>query len=133
MSDLDKKAEDEIFDVKIRILATSPLPKRPDTMVEDITRSLFQYNSIGLNSLVLKKPTILSDFVKSFILRSFFTKYSLWKSLKRYDEQQILNIKELSTLIHFPNSKFNRNPRLRRQTFKIVPAPDNIPSEGILL
>ena len=102
-------------------------------MVEDITRSLFQYNSIGLNSLVLKKPTILSDFVKSFILRSFFTKYSLWKSLKRYDEQQILNIKELSTLIHFPNSKFNRNPRLRRQTFKIVPAPDNIPSEGILL
>lgn len=133
LSDLDKKAEDEIFDVKIRILATSPLPKRPDHMVEDITRSLFQYNYVGLNSLVLKKPAILSDFVKSFVLRSFFTKYSIWKSLKRYDEQQILNIKELSTLIHFPNSKFNRNPRLRRQTFKIVPAPDNIPSEGILL
>lgn len=131
--DLDKKAEDEIFDVKIRILATSPLSHRPDHMVEDITRSLFQYNYVGLNSLVFKKPTILSDFVKSFILRSFFTKYSIWKSLKRYDEQQILNIKELSTLIHFPNSKFNRNPRLRRQTFKIVPAPDNIPTDGILL
>ncbi len=133
MTDLDKKAEDELFDVKIKILATSPLPERPDRIVEDVTRSLFQYNYIGLNSFVFKKPVVLSDFVKSFVLRSFFTKYSIWKSLKRYNERQILNIKELSTLLHFPNSKFNRNPRLRRQTFKIVPAPDNIPTEGIIL
>ena len=50
-----------------------------------------------------------------------------------HSDTQILNIKELSSVIHFPNSKFNRNPRLRRQNFKIVPAPDNIPTEGILL
>lgn len=131
--DLDKKAEDELFDVKIKILATSPLPQRPDSLIEDITRSFFQYNYVGLNSFILKKPSELSDFVKSFVLRSFFTRYSFLNSIQSYRKRQILNIKELSTLIHFPNSKFNRNPRLRWQTFKIVPAPDNIPSEGILL
>lgn len=133
IADLDKKAEDELFDVKIKILATSPLSHRPDSLVEDITRSFFQYNYIWLNSFVLKKPAELSDFVKSFVLRSFFTKYSFRKTLKSYKTRQLLNIKELSTLIHFPNSKFNRNPRLRWQTFKIVPAPDNIPTEWLLL
>lgn len=133
LADLDKKAEDELFDVKLRVIAISPIEKRPDSIVEDVTRSFFQYNYVGLNSFVFQKPGDLSLFVKSFVLRSFFTKYSLWQSLQRYQSQQILNIKELSTLVHFPNSKFNRNPRLRRQTFKIVPAPDNIPSEGIIL
>jgi len=42
-------------------------------------------------------------------------------------------MKELSSILHFPNSKFNRNPRIARQRYKIVPAPDNLPDDGILL
>jgi hypothetical protein len=38
-------------------------------------------------------------------------------------------MKELSSILHFPNSKFNRNPRISRQKYKIVPAPDNLPDE----
>lgn len=45
----------------------------------------------------------------------------------------LMSIKELSSVYHFPNSKFNRNPRIRRQKFKIVPAPDHLPSEGLLI
>ena len=45
----------------------------------------------------------------------------------------IIGIKELSSIIHIPNAKFNRNPRISRQKYKIIPAPDNIPTEGILL
>jgi len=45
----------------------------------------------------------------------------------------IVSIKELSSIIHIPNAKFNRNPRISRQRYKIVPAPDNLPDEGILL
>lgn len=133
LSDLDRKAEDELFDVRIRILATSPLEHRTDLIIDDVNRSLFQYNYVGLNSLVFKKPESLENFVKAFVLRSFFTTYGVQQSIKLYDQRQILNIRELSTILHFPNSKFNRNPRLRRQTFKIVPAPDNIPTEGIVL
>lgn len=45
----------------------------------------------------------------------------------------IVSIKELSSILHIPNAKFNRNPRISRQKYKIIPAPDNIPTEGILL
>jgi len=40
---------------------------------------------------------------------------------------QILNIKEIASIYHFPHSRFNKNPRILWQKFKIVPAPDNIP------
>lgn len=131
--DLDKKAEDELFDMKIRILATSPFPQRPDKLVEDLTRSLYQYNYIGLNSFSFKKAQNISQFAKTFVLRSFYSQMNRYNTLIHHADHQILNIKELSSLVHFPNSKFNRNPRLRWQNFKIVPAPDNIPTEGILL
>jgi hypothetical protein len=132
-SDLDKKAEDELFEVKIRMLATSPQLDRPEKITEDLARSLYQYNYIGLNSFSFKKAKNLTHFVKAYVLRSFFSSMSVWDTFFHHDDSQILNIKELSSLIHFPNSKFNRNPRLRRQNFKIVPAPDNIPTEWILL
>ena len=131
--DLDKKAEDELFDVKIRIIATSPQSQRPEKITEDLARSLYQYNYVGLNSLDYKKSKDLTHFVKAYVLRSFFSSMSVWDTFFHYADTQILNIKELSSLIHFPNSKFNRNPRLRRQNFKIVPAPDNIPTEWIIL
>jgi len=54
-------------------------------------------------------------------------------NLNKRDKKMILSIKELSSIIHIPNAKFNRNPRISRQKYKIVPAPDNMPSEGILL
>jgi hypothetical protein len=115
------------------MLATSPHPERPEKITEDLARSLYQYNYVGLNSFVFKKAKDLTHFVKAYILRSFFSSMDMWNTFLHHSDTQILNIKELSSVIHFPNSKFNRNPRLRRQNFKIVPAPDNIPTEGILL
>jgi len=48
-------------------------------------------------------------------------------------KNNVLNIKELSSLIHFPHGRFNQNPRIARQKFKIVPAPDDLPNEGIVV
>lgn len=142
---LDQKAEDELFEVKIRILAISPLIDRPEKMVEDLKRSLYQYNYIGLNSFTFIHVRNKERFIRDFILRSFYSSWSplyyihkKWNgwmkfSLHSSQDKMILNIKELSSVLHFPNSKFNRNPRIRRQNFKIMPAPDNIPSEGLIL
>ena len=53
--------------------------------------------------------------------------------MKSFGKKNILNVKELSSIIHLPNSKFNRSPRIQRQRYKIVAAPENLPAEGILL
>ncbi|MEI8253688.1 MAG: hypothetical protein WCG25_08345 [bacterium] len=45
------------------------------------------------------------------------------------DKKMILNIKELSSILHFPHSRFNLNPRISRQKYRVIPAPDNLPLE----
>lgn len=132
-SDLDKKAEDEIFSIKIRALVTSPDPKRPERIIEDLARWFSQYSYIGLNAFKFKKTKQIQTFAKEFINRIFYSNSWTINNLNKWDKKMIVSIKELSSIIHIPNAKFNRNPRISRQKYKIVPAPDNIPTEGILL
>ena len=132
-SDLDKKEDDEIFSVKIRALVTSPDSHRPERIIDDLARSCSQYNYIGLNALKFKRTKKIQTFAKEFINRSFRTDNGMISNLKNWNRKMILSIKELSSIIHIPNAKFNRNPRISRQKYKIVPAPDNLPTEGIML
>jgi hypothetical protein len=53
--------------------------------------------------------------------------------LMEFGKDNVLNIKELSSIVHFPHARFNQNPRIARQKSKIVPAPENMPSEGMHL
>ena len=68
-------------------------------------------------------------FAKMFVERIFYTQESFLYKIWRDPKKNILNIKELSSLIHFPHGRFNQNPRLARQKFKIVPAPDDLPRD----
>ena len=131
--DLDKKLDDEIFSVKIRALVTSPQVDRPKRILEDLARSFSQYGYIGLNTFKFKKAKHIHQFAKEFVSRVFRSDNGRYANLKNWKKQTILNIKELSSIIHIPNAKFNRNPRIQWQRFKIVPAPDNLPLDGILL
>lgn len=133
IGDLDKKTEDEIFSIKVRALVTSPEPNRPEKIIDDLARSFSQYNYIGLNAFKFKKSKNIQEFAKECINRTFVTDNGMLKNITKRDKKMILSIKELSSIIHIPNAKFNRNPRISRQKYKIVPAPDNIPTEGIML
>ena len=131
--DLDKKVEDEIFSVKIRALVTSPDQNRPERIIDDLARSFSQYNYIGLNAFKFKKSKNIQKFVKEFINRLFRSDNGTLTNIMKRNKKMILGIKELSSILHIPNAKFNRNPRISRQKYKIIPAPDDIPTEGILL
>lgn len=144
-SDIDKKIDEELFSVQIRVLATSPNPDRPDIMISDVTRSLWQYTYSWLNSLQFKKTTNLEEFMMDFVSRncrfvkdkSFKTKdlfrsyYLQNPNISEYSN--VLGMKEISSLYHFPSNKFNKNPRIKYQKYKVVPAPDNLPTQWLLI
>lgn len=131
--DLDKKVEDELFTVKIRAFATSESPDRPEKIINDLARWFNQYAYVWLNNFHFKRTWGIKTFAREFVQRLFFTDSSFWNNMKWFGKKNILNIKELSSILHLPNSKFNRSPRIQRQRYKIVPAPENLPADGILL
>lgn len=133
LADFDKKMDDELFRVKMRTLATSTDRNRPKKIIDDISRLFNQYNYIGLNTLKFKKATSLKNFARNYVLRLFYSDETLLADVRNFGKETVLNIKELSSIIHFPHGRFNQNPRIAWQKFKIVPAPDDLPSEWIVV
>lgn len=131
LGDIEKKVEDEGFEVIIRGLAISPDPERPEKMMSDVVRSFNQYNYIGLNAIKYQAFKDMKRFLESFVQRLFIRQESGIMQYLKGKHPMILNIKELASLFHFPHGRFNKNPRIRRQKYKIVAAPDNVPEEGI--
>lgn len=131
MWDLDKKSEDELFDIHMRAIAISPHEHRIDIILNDLARSLSQYNYVWLNSIKWSKVKWddRTKFLTSFLLRSFDR--NEW--IMEYGKKFLWNIKEITSLYHFPHSRFNKSPRIKWQMYKIVPAPDNLPTEGLFL
>ena len=121
--------DDELFKVKIKAIATSTDKSRPKKMLDDLARLCNQYNYLGLNTLKFEKAKDLDQFARAFVERIFYTENPFLNKILHPAKNNVLNIKELSSLIHFPHGRFNQNPRIAWQKFKIVPAPDDIPSE----
>ena len=133
LSDFDKKMDDELFRVKIRTITTSPDKQRPRKIIDDISRLFNQYNYIGLNTLKFNKAQDLQTFARHYSLRILYPDTSLLTNILKFNPSTVLNIKELSSIIHFPHGRFNQNPRIAWQKFKVIPAPDDLPSEGIVV
>ncbi len=142
LGDFDKKLDDELFKVKIRALVTSPDQTRAEKLMDDLARLFNQYNYPGLNSISFVPAQRIREFAKEFVHRVFHSDHTLsdlleyhWKKIigKGYNKSAILNIKELSSIVHFPTFKFNKNPRISWQKYKVVPAPDNLPTEGMII
>lgn len=135
LADFDKKTEDELFKVKIKALATSTDKSRPKKILDDLSRLCNQYNYLWLNTLKFEKikDKDLVLFAKNFVWRIFYTQKSFTNKIVHKAKNNILNIKELSSLIHFPHWRFNQNPRLAWQKYKIIAAPDDLPWDWILV
>ena len=130
--DIEKKTENELFVTNIRVLAISPDKNRPDIIIKDFDRTLHQYNYVWLNSFKYKKSQNIYILSQNISTRN--RQNNDIGLIDKMDSRTcILSIKELSGIYHFPHSRFNRNPRIRRQKYKIVPAPENLPDEGIVL
>ena len=135
LSDFDKKTEDELFKVKMKAIATSTDKSRPKKILDDLSRLCNQYNYLWLNTLKFEKvkDKDLDLFARNFVERIFYTQKGFLNKIIHKAKNNILNIKELSSLIHFPHWRFNQNPRLAWQKYKIIAAPDDLPWDWILV
>jgi hypothetical protein len=75
------------------------------------------------------KDEDLDLFARNIVSRIFYSQKSFLNKIFHKAKNNVLNIKELSSLIHFPHGRFNQNPRIAWQKYKIIAAPDDLPSD----
>ena len=120
---IDDKTRYPGYEVLIRVVVSSNISQRSQTILRNIVAAFALYDAQGKNGFKYTAAKDMESFVTAFILRFFPPESS----------QNILNAVELATLFHFPDQKNIPTSQLERQASKQVDAPRNIPEEGLLL
>ncbi|MCX6727514.1 MAG: ATP-binding protein [Candidatus Saccharibacteria bacterium] len=123
LDSIDDKTRYPGYEVLIRVVASSNVSQRAQTILRNVVAAFALYDAPGKNGFKYTVAKDIDSFVTAFILRFFPPE----------NNQNILNAVELATLFHFPDQKNIPTSQLERQASKQVDAPRNIPETGLLL
>lgn len=113
----------------IRLLISAPTKRRAAEQLVNLRSAFAQYITIDNNGLLRTKYHSTKALVSNFILRNLKRN---WLQ-KIFQRRMILSSDELASLWHLPDVRYNPAPNVAWQRFKIAPAPENLPTEGLLL
>ena len=120
---MKEKVKKTGYAVSIRIITTGDDEDAVYAELQNIISAFSQFASPTYNKFKPVKRKSLSILVRHYIFRQF-----AW-----WQKNSIMNSEELATLFHFPHSKYNKQPEIRWQRFKLVKAPTNVAKEGLYI
>lgn len=120
---IEDKTKEAGHEVLIRLIASSDVPQRAQTVLNNLIATFALFDLPGKNGFKFVPAKDPASFVSAYILRLF----------PQDSTTSVLNSTELSTLFHFPDQQNIPTSQLERQASKQVDGPRNMPQEGILL
>ncbi|HSX17818.1 MAG TPA: ATP-binding protein [Candidatus Saccharimonadales bacterium] len=120
---IENKTRQPAYEVKIRLVSSSNLTHRAQTILNNMVATFSLFDAPGKNGFKFVPAKDIDSFVTAYILR-FFPQEST---------RNILNATELATMFHFPDQQNIPTSQLERQPSKQVDGPRNVPEEGMLL
>lgn len=120
---IEDKTKQPGFEVMIRVVASSNISHRAQTILNNIVATFSLYDAPGKNGFKFVPARDLDSFLTGYILRFF----------PQDKAKNILNAMELATLFHFPDQSNIPTSQLERQASKQVDGPRNVPEHGLLM
>jgi hypothetical protein len=121
-----EKAKKVGYDTVIRVITTGNDEYLVDNQLKNIASAFSQFSAPGFNSFSMNKKQNRSILLRNFIFRYFL-------SGNFFHKKQILNTEEIASIFHFPHSKYTKTPEIKWQMNRVLKAPSNIPSDGLLI
>jgi len=120
---MKEKVKKTGYNISIRIITTGEKKDETDAELANIISAFSQFASPTYNRFKPVKRKSLSLLIEHYIFRQF-----AW-----WQKNSVLNSEEIATLYHFPHSKYNKQPEIRWQRFKVVKAPSHIAKEWLYI
>ncbi|HEX7368517.1 MAG TPA: ATP-binding protein [Candidatus Saccharimonadales bacterium] len=120
---IDDKTRHAGYEVQIRLIASSNISQRAQSILNNIVASFSLFDAPGKNGFKYTPAKETEEFVTDYIMRFF----------KGSKKPMILNSVELATLFHFPEQRNVSTSQVSRQESKQVDGPRNVPDNGLLL
>lgn len=121
---IKKKIESPVVSVNLRLVASAPTEARAKDILHEVESSFNQFEEATGNSISFERffAGTSTAFFHNFSFRTFNNK-----------EEMPLNLRELSSLFHFPQGVVSSAPQLKKNEAATAPAPTDLPEEGIYL
>ena len=129
---IGEKAGQVGFDSLIRIVGSAKTRARAGEITNNIALGLNLFKDAQMNWFQTRR-VIPIDTINNHIMKFNFKKRLLDKYSLLGERKSLLVTEELASIYHFPSSRFNYTPIIRWLQYKVVPAPTNLPAEGVLL
>ncbi len=120
---IEEKARHAAFEVQIRVVASSNVSQRAQSILNSLVATFSLYESPGRNGFKFSPAKDIDSFITAYIMRFF----------PQENNKSVLNSVELATMFHFPAQSSIPTTQLTRQASKQVDGPRNVPDEGLML
>ncbi len=120
MKNIEEKNSKAGLDVNIRIIVNAQNQGLAETYLENITNTFSQYNLYQYGN-AFKIKVNNNNLINDFIYRNF-----------NPTDRMLLNTEELTSVFHLPISS-TAIPKIAWLEARTAPAPENIPTEGLIL
>ncbi len=125
MEGIKKKITKLGLGVIIRVVSVADTDEKAKLNLDNIVGTFQQFANPHLAGFS-KKGGILSNFHRSFVVDF------LYRYFPPFNNQSILNVEELATILHFPNKNV-QTPKIKWLLFKRSEPPSNLPTEGLYM
>lgn len=125
---IGEKALQVGFKVGVRVMAAAKTRVRTDDILNNLVIAFNLFNEPEMNYFQNRRIIPVSA-VSTPILKHG---YKL-RLHKYFNKESLMVPEELASMYHFPVSKYNYSPTIKWLPYTVVPAPTDIPTEGILL
>lgn len=126
---IGEKASQSGFETVVRVMASSKQKNKVDEILNGIAVGFNLFKAKGGNYFENRTLLPIPSLNKRLILHNF--KYRLNHFL--WERSNVFCEEELCSLFHFPDAKYNRVPTIKWLTYKVLPAPLILPTEGPVL
>ena len=130
---LGEKANQAGFDTVIRLLATAKTEQRAEDISNNMIVGLNLFKDGGSNWFQTSRIFFIDSINDRLFLHNFRNRLLDSRFLFFGEKKSLLAEEELASLFHFPSSRYNKTPIIRWLAYKVLPAPLNMPTEGIIL
>ncbi|MBI5152490.1 type IV secretion system DNA-binding domain-containing protein [Candidatus Peregrinibacteria bacterium] len=126
---LEEKNSKPGYNCVIRVVASSPIKREAIDNLHNIRDAFGQYDAPNQNELLYTRWHNDRFLISNFIFRRPVRNWLQWLNTRR----MLLCSEEVASIFHLPSIRYNQNPMISWQNYKIAPAPPHMPTEGILL
>jgi hypothetical protein len=120
---IEEKTKHAGYEVLIRIVASSNVSQRAQSIMNSVVATFALFDSPGKNGFKFTPAKDIDNFITAYIMRFF----------PQDNTKTILNSVELATIFHLPDSSSVSTSQVSRQHSKQVDGPRNVPDEGLVL